>query len=416
MQQIPRDWPYYAPDEIEAVAQVLRSGKVNYWTGEVCRQFEREFAAACQVRYAVAVSNGTTALELALRAAGIGPGDDVIVPSRTFVATADSVANCGARPVFSDVDKHSQNLTAHTIRQVLTEKTRAVIVVHLGGWPCEMDAINKLARDRNLLVVEDCAQAHGAKYKGRPVGSLGHVAAFSFCQDKIISTGGEGGMLVTDDAEIWRRAWSFKDHGKSYAAVYSKEKPAGFRWVHDSIGTNWRMTEMQAAIGSLQLAKLPLWHRRRSRNAGILYRLLRAQPALRMPMPPEHIEHAYYKYTVFLRPNRLQKAWSRDRILRELTAQGVPCLLGISPEIYQEKAFDGTGWRPPHRFRVARMLGETSLTFLVHPTLGDKDMENIAAVVSSVMQEATKPRALEVLYRMLNARAMAGRSRRRHVI
>lgn len=264
-----REWPYYSADEINAVNAVLCSGKVNYWTGEECRQFEKEFASFCNCSYAIALANGTVALELALRALDIGSGDEVVVPSRTFVATASSVVNCGARPVFADVDRHSQNITADTIQKVLSSNTKAIIPVHLAGWPCDMDTILELAAKYKLKVIEDCAQAHGATYKGRPVGSLGDVAAFSFCQDKIISTGGEGGMLVTNNQDIWNKAWSFKDHGKSYDAIYNQTHPPGFRWLHRSFGSNLRMTEMQAAIGRMQLRKLPQWHKQRNLNAEV---------------------------------------------------------------------------------------------------------------------------------------------------
>ena len=209
-------WPFFSEDEIEAVAEVLRSGKVNYWTGSECRQFEQEYANFTETRYAISLANGTLALEAALHSLGIGPGDEVVVPSRTFIATASCVAMSGARPVVADIDSESQTLTAETVRDVLTPRTRAIIAVHLAGWPCDMDPLCELGRARDLYVIEDCAQAHGATYKGRPVGGLGDVGAFSFCQDKIITTAGEGGMLVTNNPDIWRRAWEFKDHGKNF--------------------------------------------------------------------------------------------------------------------------------------------------------------------------------------------------------
>src|SRR5215469_4989283 len=232
-------WPSFEADEIEAVVGVLKSGKINYRTGEQGRLFEEEFAALAGCKHAVAVANGTVALELALCALGIGAGDEVIVPSRTFIASASCVVMRGAVPVIADVEATSGNLTAETIRPLLSAKTKAIIAVHLAGWPCDMDAIVALARDRGIKVIEDCAQAHGATYKGRPVGWLGDAGAFSFCQDKILSTGGEGGLITTDDERVWNMAWSFKDHGKSFDAVYNREHPPGFRWLHESFGTNW---------------------------------------------------------------------------------------------------------------------------------------------------------------------------------
>ena len=381
-------WPFFDNDEQAAVEAVLRSGKVNYWTGQEARTFEREFANACGCRYGIALANGTIALELALHALGIGEGDEVIVTPRTFVASASCVVLRGARPVFADVDPISQNVTAETVRRVLSPRTKAVIAVHLAGWPCQMDSILELAREHGLRVVEDCAQAHGATYKGQPVGSFGDVAAFSFCQDKIITTGGEGGMLVTNDEALWRAAWAYKDHGKSYDAVYNREHPPGFRWLHESFGTNWRMTEMQAAIGRVQLRKLPHWLEQRRRNAAILTACFRDVPALRVSEPPDHIGHAYYKYYAFVRPERLRKGWNQGRIIAAIVAEGVPCFSGSCSEIYLEKAFEQNDLRPAKRLPTARELGETSLMFLVHPTLTEEDARATCRAVEAVLAVA----------------------------
>ena len=382
-------WPHFEEDEVAAAAAVLRSGRVNYWTGEEARRFEREFAAVAGCDYAVAVANGTVALELALWALGIGPGDEVIVPSRTFIASASCAVMRGATPVVADVDPVSQNLTAATVAAALTPRTKAIIAVHLAGWPCDMDPLLALARERGLYVIEDCAQAHGATYKGRPVGSMGDAAAFSFCQDKIMTTGGEGGMLTTNRRDVWERAWRYKDHGKSYAAVYHREHPPGFRWLHESFGTNWRMTEMQAAIGRVQLRKLPGWVEKRRRNAGILTARFAQLPALRATVPPPEVGHAYYKYYTFVRPEALKDGWNRNRIMLAVQAEGIPCFVGSCSEIYREKAFQEAGLGPAARLPVAKELGETSLMFLVHPTLSEADMEDTASAVEKVLRLAT---------------------------
>jgi dTDP-4-amino-4,6-dideoxygalactose transaminase len=382
-------WPCFDDDERAAVERVLRSGKVNYWTGDEGRRFEQEFAAACGCAHAIALANGTVALELALLVLGIGVGDEVVVTPRSFIASASAVSLVGARPVFADVDPDSQTMNAATIAAVLSERTRAVIAVHLAGWPCPMDEIMALARAHDLKVIEDCAQAHGATYRGRTVGSLGDVAAFSFCQDKIMTTGGEGGMLVTDDEEVWRRAWAYKDHGKSYRAVYEREHAPGFRWLHESFGTNWRLTEMQAAIGRCQLAKLPHWLARRRRHAATFDRRLGALTALRVPVPPAHAGHAYYKYYAFVRPERLARGWDRDRIMNTIVSRGIPCYSGSCSEIYLEQAFAAAALQPPARLPVARTLGETSLMFLVHPTLADDDVAAACDVIEEVFADAT---------------------------
>jgi len=381
-------WPYFEADEIEAVSGVLRSGKVNYWTGEEGRAFEREFAESAGTKYAVCVANGTVALELALYALGVGRGDEVITTSRTFIASASCIVMRGARPVCVDVDPNSQNITAETIRRAITPRTKAIIAVHLAGWPCDMDEIMQLAAEHDLRVIEDCAQAQGAMYKGRAVGSLGDVAAFSFCQDKIMTTGGEGGMLTTNDPEVWNRAWSYKDHGKSYDAVYNREHGEGFRWLHESFGTNWRMTEMQAALGRVALTKVPRWVETRRCHAKTLTKTLTRVPGLRLTAVPDSVHHAYYKYYAFLRPEMLGNGWDRNAIMQAINAEGVPCFVGSCSEIYLEKAFVARRRHPS--LPVAKLLGETSLMFLVHPTLSDEHITFTGQTIERVMASALK--------------------------
>ena len=381
-------WPVFAEDEVEAVAAVLRSGRVNYWTGEQSQEFEREFAKFIGVEYAVALANGTAALELALYALGIGPGDEVVVPSKTFIASASCVVRVGAIPVVADVDPDSQNITAASIEKALSPRTKAIIAVHLAGWPCEMEEILALAKKRGLRVVEDCAQSAGARYRGRVTGSIGDIGAFSFCQDKIITTGGEGGMLVTDSRELWEKAWSYKDHGKSYAVVFEREHAPGFRWLHESFGSNWRITEMQSAIGTLQLKKLPQWLAARRRNAALLNRGLSAVAGLRLALPPAHSEHAYYKYYAFLRPELLRPGWNIERILDALAAEGIPCGVGACSEIYLEKAFTDAGLGPAQPLPVASRLADASLMFMLHPGLGEQEMRDTCTALAKVMRAA----------------------------
>lgn len=383
-------WPVFAEDERAAADAVLASGRVNYWTGEECASFEREFAAQVGVRHAIALANGTVALELALRALGIGPGDEVVVPAKTFIATASCAVAVGARPVVCDVDPDSQNMTAQTVRAVLTPRTRAVIPVHLAGWPCEMGPLIEVARERGLAVIEDCAQAHGAAWEGRPVGSFGDAAIFSFCQDKIMTTGGEGGMLLTDRRDVWEQAWAYKDHGKSFAAAFEREHPPGFRWLHESFGSNFRMTEMQAAIGRAQLRKLTGWVAARRRNAAALAAGLAGIPGIRVPRPPPSCAHSYYKFYAFVEPERLRAGWTPLRVLDALCAEGIPCSQGVCSEIYRERAFTEAGLAPATRLPVAARLAETSLMFLVHPTLDESDMRDCARAVGKVMRAAAR--------------------------
>ena len=381
-------WPHIGADEIEAVTQVLQSGRINYWTGSQARDFEREYAEVTATRYGIAVANGTVSLELALAIRGIGPGDEVITTPRTFMASASCIAMRGATPIFADIDRDSQNLTAATIAAVLSPRTKAIILVHLAGWPCEMDPILELARARGIAVIEDCAQAHGAMYRDRPVGGLADFGSFSFCQDKIITTGGEGGMVVLNNEEHWERAWAYKDHGKSYDAVYRRVHEPGFRWLHESFGTNMRMTEMQAAIGRIQLGKLPRWLACRRRNARVLIAGLSDVGGLRIPEPPQHMAHAYYKFYAFLDVAALRAGWSRDRVMAEISNRGVPCFSGSCSEIYLERAFDNHPSRPRERLPVARELGASSLMLLVHPTLDLSHMDRAIAVTRAVLRAA----------------------------
>lgn len=381
-------WPSFSSEEILAVQGVLISNKVNYWTGDECRKFEQEFAQYTGAEYCIAVSNGTVALDLALNALRLGNGDEVIVTPRTFLASVSSIINAGATPVFADIDPETQNICAESIKVALTSKTKAIVCVHLAGWPCDMDPIMALAAKHNLFVIEDCAQAHGARYKGRSVGSIGHVGTWSFCQDKIMTTGGEGGMVTTNDPDLWSKMWSFKDHGKSWDAIYNRSHPPGFRWLHESFGTNFRMMEMQAAIGRIQLQNLPQWSKTRLRYAKRIWDSARASPVLRVPHlrcadcntcdPSAGCAHAAYKCYVFVENGK------RDQYMAEINERGVPCFVGSCSEVYLEKAFEGTGFRPRSRLPFAKKLGETSLMFLCHPSLTEEEIDLTCRVIQDV--------------------------------
>ena len=385
-----KKWPHYDQDEIDAVTQVLKSGKVNYWTGEQGKLFEQEYADYLGVKHAIAVANGTNALELCLHALGIGPGDEVIVPCRTFMASASCVVAVGAKPVMCDIDLSSQNLSVETIKPQVNSRTKAIIAVHLAGWPCEMEAIMAFAKAHNLYVIEDCAQAHGAKINGRPVGSFGHMAAFSFCQDKIITTMGEGGLLATDNEAWFKKAWAYKDHGKGHDTVYKKQHPPGFRWLHDAFGSNYRMTEAQAAVGRLQLQKLPKWTQIRQYFAGIFDVALRDLSVIRLNTPPASMQHAYYRYYCFVEPTALKADWSRDRIISEINQQGLWCQVGSCSEIYLETAFQTAGFAPAMRFANAQQLAETSLALLIDPLYSEAEIKTAAAKIQAVLQQAQR--------------------------
>jgi len=382
--QLPEEaWPFYDEDEIAAVVEVLRSGKVNQWTGTKVTEFERAYTRYLRNGRAIALANGSVALELVLQAFGIGPGDEVIVTPRTFVASAFCARLVGATPVFADVDPDSGNITAATIAPAITPRTKAIIPVHLGGWPTDMPAIMALARPKGILVIEDCAQAHGAEIDGLPVGSFGDAAAFSFCQDKIISTAGEGGLVTLRDEAAYEWAWSFKDHGKDRGRALERPTQPGFRWLHDRVGTNWRMTEICAAVGLLQLDKLPQWHARRVRNADIWAEALAPIPGMRVPRPTRDTIGAYYKFYAYVDVDPADNARLRDRILADAAAAGVRIFSGSCSEIYREAAFADMKVEP---LPVARALGDSSLMFEVHPTLDTRRLRDRADIVADIIR------------------------------
>jgi dTDP-4-amino-4,6-dideoxygalactose transaminase len=396
-----KSWPSFSEEEVNAVQNILLSNKVNYWTGDECRKFEKEFANWSGAKHAIALANGTLALELALRALDIGPGDEVVVTPRTFIASISCVINVGATPIFADVDLNSGNITAESISKVLTSKTKGIICVHFAGWPCDMDPIMELANFNGIKVIEDCAQAHGAIYKGRSVGGIGHIGAWSFCQDKIITTGGEGGMVTTNDESLWRKMWAYKDHGKSYEAIYEREHPPGFRWVHESFGSNFRMIEIQAAIGRIQLKRISEWNAKRNQNTESIFKAFEPFKAIRIPhfKCKRHCEkdcaslsqcqHAQYKCYVYVDHAQLKETWSRDRIVHEIEMRGVPCFQGGCSEVYLEKAFQGASFKPKNRLPIAKTLGDTSLMFLVHPTLTQENIEKAKKVIVDVLSLAS---------------------------
>jgi dTDP-4-amino-4,6-dideoxygalactose transaminase len=385
----PPPWPEYAPDEIAAVVETLRSGKVNQWTGTQIASFEQAFAELHQMPFAIALANGSLALEAILRANRIGPGDEVIVTPRSFIASASCVDLVGAKPVFADIDIDSELITPATVSPLITDRTKAIIVVHLNGRPADMPGFMKLAKDHDILIFEDCAQAHGARIDGRLVGSFGHANVFSFCQDKIITTGGEGGMALFKDEAAWRRAWAYRDHGKDYDIVFRHTSSVSFRWAHTGFGSNWRLTEMQAAIGLRQLAKLPAWTAARAENARVLERCLAPYPSVHVPRLPANYQHAFYRFNFRVEPKRLKSDWNRDQVIRALVAEGIPCVSGACPEIYLERSY-AKSMAGIQRLPNAQYLGTTSLALLVHPTLDESFLSDCRVALEKVFDAATK--------------------------
>lgn len=387
-------WPQHEPDEIAAVVGLLSAGRVNSLVhGEQTRRFEAEFARFCGMPHAIALSNGTVALELALRALGVGPGDEVIVPARSFFATAACVVAAGGTPVFADIDPATNAIDPASARRMCSNLTRAIICVHLGGWPCDMPALRALADEKGAWLIEDCAQAHGASLHGQMAGSWGDAAAFSFCTDKIMSTGGEGGMLLLRDEAHWKRAWAYKDHGKNPDKFFAPPDGSGFRFLHDSFGTNWRMTEMQAALGRAQLAKLPSWLARRRRNASALMRCLEQEPGVELPTIPDHVGHAFYRLYVTIARDRLGQEGTTAQIIDRMNQMGLPVGSGSCADMTQEAAFANAAPRRDGELRAARDAGRRSIAFPVDHLLDEQDMRRMAGgLLSALIQQPREQR------------------------
>ncbi len=385
-------WPFYSEDEIEIVSTILREGKVNYWTGETTNLFEKEFSLFCGCKYSIALANGSLALSSAYLAIGIKKGDEIITTPRSFIATASSAMLLGAIPIFADVDINSGNITAESIEPLINEKTKAIVVVHIGGWPAEIIKISKLAKKYNLFLIEDCAQAHGAglniKNKFYSVGQFGDISTWSFCQDKIISTGGEGGMVSTNNENFYKKIWSFKDHGKSLSKISDKSQSLSYKFIHDNLGSNFRITNIQSGIGLFQLKKIEYWNKIRSKNAEILFNELNDIESLRIPKPSSDLRHAWYKFTCFVKVKKLKEGWSRDQLIQRIREKGFPAFQGSCSELYLEDCFKTTNYKYK-RLPVAKELGETSISLLIHPTIPEQIMYKYAKTIRKIILEVT---------------------------
>ena len=372
-------YPYYNKSIINKVSDVLKSGKVNYWTGNECKKFEKEFSNYHNVKYSIAVSNGSVALEIGLKALGLKKKDEVIVTPRSFIISASCVLNLGLRPVFADIDDNG-NLSIEGIKKVYNKNIKAIIIVHLNGIVCDLDPILKFVKKNKVYLIEDCSQAHGAIYKHKKVGSFGDISTWSFCQDKIISTGGEGGMISTSKKKLWSRLWSLKDHGKNYKSVFYKKHKTGFRWLHDNLGSNYRMTEMQAVIGREQLKSLDEQIKRRNLMASLYiyelrdyyqkYNILKEIDFKCQTCPLKHsiklcdrCRHAYYRLNLFVHKNKINQI----KLIEALNKNKINCNTGSCSEIYREKIFRKLGSYPRKRLVNAKLLGETSIMFSINP-------------------------------------------------
>ena len=382
-------WPEFDDEQIAKVSSTLKSGKVNYWTGNEGKNFETDFSNWCGIKHSLTMANGTVSLVAAYKALGLSQGDEFITTPRSFIATTSAGVLLGAKPVFADIDLDSGNITADFIAPLITKKTKLISVVHLAGWPANMIEICELAKSHNIKVVEDCAQAHGAMINNKNVGTFGDISSWSFCQDKIISTGGEGGMLSTNNKNIFEEIRSYRDHGKNFDALTRFSSSREFKYIHESFGTNYRLSEMQSCIGRIQLRKLKSWTERRTQNAKILIETLKELRNIRIPLPKDNFKHAWYKFYVYINNGSISDGWSRNRIIDEINSKGFPAFSGSCSEIYLEKSFENFDIEF-ERLSNAKKLGEESLMFLVHPTISFISMEEYAKTIKKILLMATK--------------------------
>jgi dTDP-4-amino-4,6-dideoxygalactose transaminase len=376
-------WPVWDEEDADAVAAVVRSGKWFAGSGEANRSFAEGFAALQQAQYVVPCCNGTQALELALRAAGVQAGDEVITTPYTFIATASATVQVNAVPVFADVDPHTLNLDPAAAEAAVTDRTRALIAVHVAGCPADLDALTQLARRRDLLLIEDAAQAHLAEWKGRRVGAIGRAGTFSFQASKNLNAG-EGGVVVTDDAELFERCWSLTNCGRV--------REGGW-YEHRMLSGNYRMTEMQAALLLSQMRRAEEQTRRRNRNARYLSAQLAEIEGIQPLARDERVtQHAYHLF-IFRYRGEAFGGLSRDDFLSALRAEGVPCSPGYSP-LYRSPAFKiDTGTHPfagridygsVHLPEVERACDEAVWLGQSLLLAEQEDMDEIAAAIRKV--------------------------------
>jgi perosamine synthetase len=370
----PSLWPALGEEDVAAAAEVLRSSRLTSLTSTVVAEFEADFARYQGVRHALATSSGTTAIHLALAAIDVGPGDEVIVPAHTFIATATPVMYQRATPVIVDIDPDTFNLLPSAVEAAITPRTKAIIAVHLNGHPAPMDELTALAERHGLVLIEDAAQAHGALYKGRKVGTMGRMSCFSFWQDKIISTAGEGGAVVTDDDALAQRVARLRHHGEG-------PSEGERHYYHLELGYNYRLSAVQAAVGRTQLSHLDEYLEARRRNAAYLTDHLRAIPEVQPPVVLEGCVHSYYRYICKLRTDLLTVP--TERFQTAVAVEGIPCFRPYPTPLHQQPVFRNAGYG-----EVSCPNAETVLSQLfalqVHPTVQQCDLDDTIAAVEKV--------------------------------
>ena len=384
-----KNWPNFSQDLITKLGGVISSGKINYTTGPYGERFEKKFSKFIGNKYAIAVCNGTAALEVAIKSLKLPKKSEIIVPARSFFASASCIVNTGHIPVFVDVDLLTQNISLSDIKKKISKRTKVIICVHLAGLPCEMYAIKNFARKNNLKIIEDCSQAHGASINNKEVGSFSDVSTWSFCNDKIISTLGEGGIISTNNKKIYKFCKKYINHGTTLKKIQNQEK---FIYNKDLFGTNLRLTEIQSFAGLEQLKCLKQTQKKRQKIAKDYLKLIsKYKKYFFSYYPPKQIRSAWYRFYFFIKPNVRNHKKIRLDIIRDLIIRNLRCFSGSCPEIYLEKSFKKLKNFKIKRLKNCKILGETSLALDVNHTLNfwqhKKDLLQIKTVIEKFIKD-----------------------------
>ncbi len=383
-----KNWPNFNKNLIVKVGEILKTGKINYTTGPYGKKFENEFSKFVGNKYSVAICNGTAALEVAIKSLRLPKNSEIIVPARSFFASAACIVNTGHTPIFADVDILTQNISLKDVKKKITKKTKAIICVHLGGMPCEMYGLRKIANQNKIKIIEDCSQAHGASIKNKQVGSFGDISTWSFCNDKIISTLGEGGMVSTNKKRLFEFCKRYINHGASLNNKINSEK---FIYNKNYFGTNLRITEIQSLTGLEQLKDLIKVQKKREKMAKSYFDLIsKYQNYFQCYYPSKQTKSAWYRFYFFIKKDVRFYKKLRFEIIKKLKQSKVKCFTGSCPEIYLEKSFKKLRNFKIVRLENCKILGETSIALEVNHTLNyfqhKKNLLKIKKVIEKVIK------------------------------
>ena len=378
-----KDWPNFSSKLIYNVGKILNSGKINYTTGSHGKKFEKEFSNFIGNRYSIAICNGTVALEVAIKSLKLPKNSEILVPARSFFSSASCIVNTGHKPIFVDVDLVTQNICLKDIKKKITSRTKALICVHLGGLPCSMSKIKRITNKNKIKIIEDCSQAHGASINGKQVGSFGDIATWSFCNDKIISTLGEGGMISTNNKKIFEFSKRYINHG---SVVRKKKNSEKFEYNKDYFGTNLRLTEIQSYSGSYQLKNLKSIQKKREKISKDYFKLISMyQNYFDVYYPSSDIKSAWYRFYFFIKKDIKFNKKLRFKIIQKFKKKKLKCFTGSCPEIYLEKAFKNFTLHKSKRLNNCKILGETSLALDVNHTLSNIQHKNNLNKMKSIL-------------------------------